>query len=207
MKFSLLFLSSVVSASATFDVQVGYSGRLEFFPNQITVAPGDTVRFRFMSGTHTVTMEQSGAQCQKAGAALFDYRQQVGSTAEFVFHDPGTFSYYCAIGDHCQKGMRGTVTVSSSGADPSAGGGAAPTANAPVSANSNSTAQTPANGTTTTTNNGTGTTATPTPTPAGTGNGTNGTNTTSGSYPSEPKDMHWLMTFGAVVVTMGWMNV
>jgi len=139
MIFSLLLLTSSVLASATYDVQVGYSSRLEFFPNQLTVAPGDTVRFKFMSGTHTVTMEQAGAQCQAAAQSLFDYRQPSGTTAEFVFPNEGTFNYYCAIGDHCQKGMRGSVTVSST----------------------NSSLSTTSNGTTTTTVNGTnGTNAT-----------------------------------------------
>jgi len=209
MKFFLLFLSSVVSATATFDVQVGYQGRLEFFPNQLTVAPGDTVRFRFMAGTHTVTMEQSGAQCQKAASALFDYRQQVGSTAEFVFHDAGTFGYYCAIGDHCQKGMRGSVTVSASG-DGSGGAGspgaAAPNANAPVSTSAtNGTA--PTNGTATTPPATTPPATTTIPATGTTTNGTNSTNSTNGSSGNyESNGVHWLMTFGAVAMTMGWLN-
>jgi len=205
MKFSLLFLSSVVSASATYDVQVGYSGRMEFFPNQITIAPGDTVRFRFMSGTHTVTLEQPGSQCQKANPALFDYRLATGNTAEFMFHDPGSFSYFCAIGDHCQQGMRGTVIVSGS-----AGAGAAdPNANAtapaaaPAAAN-NSTAFPQLNGTTSTPPATTPVTTVPATGTNGT-NSTNGTNNgANGNY--ESKGMHWLMTCGAVAMTMGWLN-
>jgi len=219
MKFSLLFLSSVVYAASTFDVQVGYSGRMEFFPNQLTVAPGDTVRFRFMSGTHTVTMEQPGQQCQKANPALFDYRQAVGATSEFMFHDPGTFSYFCAIGNHCQQGMRGTIVVSAAGAAPAAGAdpnapaGAAPAAGATPAATpaaapatNTSTAFPQSNGTTT---NGTTTPATtPTTTVPPTTNGTNATNGTGsgaqGNY--EPNGLHWLMTCGAVAMTMGWLN-
>jgi len=201
MIFSLLLLTSSVLASATYDVQVGYSSRLEFFPNQLTVAPGDTVRFKFMSGTHTVTMEQAGAQCQAAAQSLFDYRQPSGTTAEFVFPNEGTFNYYCAIGDHCQKGMRGSVTVSSSGSGGTgAGGGGAPVSstanNATMSPTTAISTNSSTNSSLSTTSNGTTTT---------TVNGTNGTNATSGGYASELQSVQWWLTLGAAAMTVAWL--
>jgi len=218
MHFSLPLLvivyASQAMASATYDVQVGYSSRLEFFPNQLTVAPGDTVRFKFMAGTHTVTMEQPGQQCQAAPSALFDYRQATGSTAEFVFHDEGTFGYFCAIGDHCQKGMRGTVTVSAAGGG-GAGGGAGPGgATTPPGASTNagapgSTAATNATGAPTTAlSNGTTTTNGTSPVVSnGTlsaTNGTNGTNAT-GNYAAAAGHMQWWLTLGAGAMVMAWL--
>lgn len=208
MIFSLLLLTSSVLASATYDVQVGYNSRLEFFPNQLTIAPGDAVRFKFMSGTHSVTMEQAGAQCQAAAQSLFDYHQPSGTTAEFVFQNEGTFNYYCAIGDHCQKGMRGSVTVSSSGSSGNsggAGGAGGAGGGTPVSSTANNATVSPTTAISTNSSSSTNSSLSTASNGTTTANGTNGTNATSGSYASELQSVQWWLTLGAAAMTVAWM--
>jgi len=205
--FTLLSLISTyfaVSATATYDVQVGYSNGLKFSPDLVTIQPGDTVRFKFVAGLHTVTME--GAQaCQKADAARFDFRQPMGSTAEFMAKEPGKYPYYCAIGDHCQKGMRGMIIVQAEGApaggpsttgtpgNPAAPAGAGPTAggNAPILG----AAINASNATNNSSSVGNGTNAT-----------SNATNPTSGDSALGVKAADHIAALGAFAVAAVWLN-
>ena len=83
---------------------------LAFVPADITVAAGDTVRWNWGGGVHTVT---SGTDCIFDGVH-FDAPLNSGhTTAEYVV--PGDFSgvidYFCQ--PHCTLGMTGIITVES----------------------------------------------------------------------------------------------
>ena len=80
---------------------------LTFEPANITVAPGDTVRWTWASGFHTVT---SGASCTPDG--LFDMPLTSGDPiAEYVvpMESDGVIDYFCS--PHCGLGMIATITV------------------------------------------------------------------------------------------------
>lgn len=79
---------------------------LDFVPSEITVAQGDTVRWVWVTGSHTVT---SGVPCTADG--LFDAPLNVSNpTFEHVFDGAaGDYPYFCV--PHCSFGMTGMVQV------------------------------------------------------------------------------------------------
>lgn len=96
-------------------------GVLRYVPFAVNASVGDTVRFMWGAGPHTVTKSSALTVCNKsADANSFASGQQ---NASFVFDqvvnntDP-TF-FYCAVPSHCQKGMFGIINP------PSAPAGAA----------------------------------------------------------------------------------
>ncbi|KAG8755443.1 hypothetical protein FRC12_010883 [Ceratobasidium sp. 428] len=86
-------------------------GVLRYVPFAVNASVGDTVRFMWGAGPHTVTKSSSLTVCNKSAEAgafasgmqnasfIFD---QVVNTTEPVF-------FYCAVATHCQKGMFGIV--------------------------------------------------------------------------------------------------
>ncbi|KAF8610086.1 hypothetical protein BDV93DRAFT_430841 [Ceratobasidium sp. AG-I] len=96
-------------------------GVLRYVPFAVNASVGDTVRFMWGAGPHTVTKSSALTVCNKsADVDTFASGQQ---NASFVFDqvvnntDP-TF-FYCAVPSHCQKGMFGIINP------PSAPAGAA----------------------------------------------------------------------------------
>lgn len=81
---------------------------VSFDPPEVSVFPGDTVRFVYTGGTHTVT---SGTDCTPSG--LFDSPLTIKNT-EFIWTVPASaagsdIQYYCD--PHCIFGQVGTVHV------------------------------------------------------------------------------------------------
>lgn len=102
--FSLLAIAAPLSAAEVVVTQVNVS----FDPQEITVYPGDTVRWVYTGGTHTVT---SGTDCTPSG--LFDSPLSAKNTG-FVWTVPASaagsdISYYCD--PHCIFGQTGTIHV------------------------------------------------------------------------------------------------
>lgn len=96
-------LSGLASAQTTH--QVIQSG-LDFIPDNLTIAPGDTVEWVWGGGIHTVT---SGTPCTADG--LFDLPLDgTAPTVSFTFNSAGTFDYFCI--PHCTLGMTGVINVS-----------------------------------------------------------------------------------------------
>ena len=98
-------IAAAIPATAELHVvnQVG----LVFSPENITVAPGDTVRWVWGSGTHTVT---SGDNCTYDG--LYFDAPLTSSQPTFDWVVPSGVSevpYYCR--PHCFLGMVGTITI------------------------------------------------------------------------------------------------
>lgn len=98
----------------THTVMVGPGGALVFRPANATVAVGDTVRWVWQSGGHSVVSglpgsadglfcSPSDSQCPNA------LLSNGGSTYEHTFTQAGTFPYYCSV--HFVLGMTGTITV------------------------------------------------------------------------------------------------
>jgi plastocyanin len=76
-----------------------------FEPATITVKVGQTVTWKWATGTHDV---KSGASCTADGT--FSSGDPVaGATFEQKFDTAGTFDYFCSV--HCGSGMVGKVIV------------------------------------------------------------------------------------------------
>lgn len=83
----------------------------KYVPSTLTVKVGDTVRWRFTKGTHSVT---SGTNCTKAAGTLELDSGESGSpfTYDHTFTKEGTYPYFCTYMQHCSMfGQEGTVTV------------------------------------------------------------------------------------------------
>jgi plastocyanin len=104
--FALLVLLVALPASAAVhDVQ---QQGFVFNPSEITIDKGDTVRWHWNDGIHTVT---NGVNPNSPDAgALFDAPLDNGNaTFEYTFTITGTIPYHCRF--HFGLGMTGTVTV------------------------------------------------------------------------------------------------
>jgi glucose/arabinose dehydrogenase/plastocyanin len=99
----------VLAGTHTVNVQ-----NFAFDPADITVAPGDTVEWTWIEGSHTVT---SGEPCTFDGV-FFDHPINSSNTM-FSWEVPGelageTLAYFCM--PHCGFGMVGSIEVSAPGA-------------------------------------------------------------------------------------------
>lgn len=114
--FSLLLCASPAPA-VVHEVEVI---PFEFVPRDLTVAAGDTVRWIWVMGTHTVT---HGANCTEEPNSLFDvFSDPTHPVFEYQFNDPGTVPYFCR--PHCLfVDMQGTVVVQGASDVPTVGGG------------------------------------------------------------------------------------
>src|SRR6266550_3024896 len=97
-----------------FDVAVGKGGDV-FVPDSVNISVGDTVRWTWAEGGHSVT---SGPPCfvdsqfcspddTNCPAGILS---NVGTVYEHTFAEPGVYSYFCHA--HCAIGMTGVVNVS-----------------------------------------------------------------------------------------------
>ncbi|MFB6071582.1 MAG: plastocyanin/azurin family copper-binding protein [Halobacterium sp.] len=87
-------------------VKVGPNDSYNFRPESLTVAPGTTVRFVWLSSGHNVVPTSQPADADWAGVEALKER---GFYHEHAFDVPGTYEYVCR--PHQQFGMRGSVTV------------------------------------------------------------------------------------------------
>jgi plastocyanin len=113
-------VSGVPAGGQIFDVAVGQGGDV-FVPDTVNISVGDTVRWTWAEGGHSVT---SGPPCfvdsqfcspddTNCPAGVLSGQ---GTVYTHTFSEPGVYSYFCHA--HCAIGMTGVVNVS---------GGCAPT--------------------------------------------------------------------------------
>ncbi|QRV86013.1 hypothetical protein RhiJN_14031 [Ceratobasidium sp. AG-Ba] len=86
-------------------------GVLRYVPFAVNASVGDTVRFMWGAGPHTVTKSSALTVCNKsADASSFASGMQ---NASFVFdqvvNDTNPTFFYCAVPNHCAKGMFGII--------------------------------------------------------------------------------------------------
>ncbi len=95
-----------VAAAAAEVVEVRQSNN-EFNPSRVEIQTGDTVRWIWGDGFHTVT---HGSGCTPEREPLFDAPLDPGNTLfEYTFTQPGEISYICL--PHCGFNMNGVVVV------------------------------------------------------------------------------------------------
>ncbi len=97
-------LTCITNAEVHVVTQMG----LQFDPAEITVAPGDTVQWNWMSGSHTVT---SGSDCTFDEIHFDEPLNSANPTATYEI--PATFTgvidYFCR--PHCTLEMTGVINV------------------------------------------------------------------------------------------------
>ena len=77
-----------------------------FVPADITIDPGDVVKWVWIGGIHTTTSGAGGPD------GLWDAPIDMANTSfQYTFNTPGSFPYFCRF--HVALGMNGTITVSS----------------------------------------------------------------------------------------------
>ena len=89
----------------------------EFSPSELTIAPGETVAFINVEGTHSV----NGVTNSITGDPFnnpedFFLNETIGTTAGtcmgvITFSIPGIYNYECGVGFHADLGMVGTINV------------------------------------------------------------------------------------------------
>lgn len=99
---TLIWLGGVASASTTVEVEVK---DFEFNQKTVNIQAGDTVRWKWVSGSHSVT---SGSSCSADNR--FDFSlNSTATSSSFTFTEAGTYHYFCR--PHCSFGMTGQVVV------------------------------------------------------------------------------------------------
>ena len=98
----------------THTVMVGQGGALAFSPANLTIAVGDTVRWVWGSGGHSVVSGTNGSAnnkfCSPSNTGCDNPPlSNSGATYEHTFTQAGTFPYYCSV--HFSLGMTGTIKV------------------------------------------------------------------------------------------------
>jgi len=96
----------------THTVMVGQGGALSFAPASLTIAVGDTVRWVWGSGGHSVVSGSNGNAnnkfCSPSNTGCDNPPlSNSGATYEHTFTQAGTFPYYCSV--HFTLGMTGTI--------------------------------------------------------------------------------------------------
>ena len=98
-----LFTGLAYSATYT----VTQSG-MTFSPKDITISAGDTIKWQWTAGIHTVTSGTGGLDPDVG--KLFDIiLNSSNPTFEYAFTNPGVIDYFCR--PHEAFGMKGSVTV------------------------------------------------------------------------------------------------
>jgi len=98
----------------THTVMVGQGGALSFAPANLTIAVGDTVRWVWGSGGHSVVSGTNGSAnnkfCSPSDSGCDNPPlSNMGATYEHTFAQAGNFPYYCSV--HFSLGMTGTIKV------------------------------------------------------------------------------------------------
>ncbi|HEY3344424.1 MAG TPA: plastocyanin/azurin family copper-binding protein [Anaerolineaceae bacterium] len=106
--------SSQTTTAATVDVQVG-ANMTTFTPQTVTIHVGDTVRWTWVSDTHTVTSGSAlgaadGKFCSPSDSnCSTPVASNTGTVYQHTFTQAGTYPYFCAF--HVAAGMTGEVVV------------------------------------------------------------------------------------------------
>src|SRR5262249_53787925 len=106
--------TTTVAGPTTHVVHVGPDGGFTFAPSSLTIQAGDTVRWVWSSGGHSVGSGSNGNAdgrfCSPSNTGWANPPLAgSGATYEHTFPQAGTFPYYCSV--HFSIGMTGTIMV------------------------------------------------------------------------------------------------
>jgi len=97
---SLIASTSVIAVTHTVNVS-----DFQFSPQMLTIDPGDTVEFVWVSGSHPVASDDGSWTTFSISGG--------NPSNELVLTTPGTYFYHCTAHGSPQNGMWGQITVSS----------------------------------------------------------------------------------------------
>lgn len=103
----------LIAKTVTVEVAPGHA--LIFSPAHVSIDPGDTVKWVWLTSGHSVTSGTPDKQTSMFNSNILNN----GETFSFTFPDPGTFPYFCLPHGGC-CGMVGSVTVAGAPPPPSA---------------------------------------------------------------------------------------
>ena len=90
------------------DVVVVGTASFEFEPSEVQAEAGTiSVAFTSEGGPHTFTLEL-GREQETVAQSFVPGRTDIGE----IELEAGTYTFYCAVLDHREEGMEGTLTVS-----------------------------------------------------------------------------------------------
>ncbi|KAF2834201.1 hypothetical protein M501DRAFT_922606, partial [Patellaria atrata CBS 101060] len=98
----------------TVQVTVGVAGQLQFDPHTLTVPPGTTLTFNFLSLNHTLTQSSFEHPCNKTGSIDTGFNQFNPQNisgrflVDIIVNSTRPLWFYCAQtlkADHCSQGM------------------------------------------------------------------------------------------------------
>lgn len=102
--------SSVTDDANTLNVVVApHQGVLRYVPPLITASVGQTVKFTWGAGPHTVTQSSQAAPCNHSIGGFQSGQQNATATFTQVVNDTNPVFFYCGVPTHCQKGMFGAI--------------------------------------------------------------------------------------------------
>jgi len=84
-------------------------GVLRYVPFAVNASVGDTVRFVWNAGPHTVTKSSALNLCNATSDAFKSGMQNASFTFDQVVNDTEPTFYYCGVPGHCEKGMFGVI--------------------------------------------------------------------------------------------------
>ena len=108
-------ISAAPASASTVEVKMGAaSGLLQFVPSEVTVSPGDTVKFVMNKlGPHNVVFDQTPGGADLAKSLSYDkllFAPGESANVDIPSDAPtGTYSYYCT--PHRGAGMAGKIIV------------------------------------------------------------------------------------------------
>ena len=110
--FALSLLVGSAAQARNWNVQVGGS-RLEFVPQELTIAPGDTVTWSNLGGHHNVFADNGAFRCANGCDGLGGNGSPSSQIwrATLSFPQAGRFGYFCEPHGQPGAGMYGTINV------------------------------------------------------------------------------------------------
>jgi plastocyanin len=108
LRLLFLILATLPAAAFAQTTHVVNQLNLTFRPNDITIEAGDTVRWVYSSGSHTVT-SGTGTSDPTAGSLFDAPLNGTNTTFEYTFDTPGDYDYFCR--PHANFGMTGVIRV------------------------------------------------------------------------------------------------
>ncbi|KZV83039.1 hypothetical protein EXIGLDRAFT_588257, partial [Exidia glandulosa HHB12029] len=82
-----------------------------FVPPFVQAAVGDTVRFTWVNGEHTVTQSSGVAPCNATINGFVSGKQTAGFTMDQVIENTDPIWFFCSVATHCAQGMFGGINV------------------------------------------------------------------------------------------------
>jgi len=84
-------------------------GVFRYVPFYVNAAVGDTVRFTWVHGPHTVTQSSPIAPCNHSIGGFTSGKQNASFVFDQVINSTDPVFFYCGVPSHCQKGMFGAI--------------------------------------------------------------------------------------------------